>query len=85
MFLAAAPFIPAVDVLFLMLLLGGYIGYKDFLQSSSVLLLINTFAVIGAHSIDTPTTNTLLSVLILFPISYCGVLIVRIKVLNIFV
>jgi len=37
MFLAAAPFTPAVGISFLMLLFAGFIGYKGFLQSSFVI------------------------------------------------
>jgi hypothetical protein len=75
MLLAVAPFTPAVGVSFLMLLLAGFIGYKGFLQSSLVLLLINTLAVIGSPGIDISNTNTLILVLLFFPISFGGVLI----------
>jgi hypothetical protein len=75
MLLAAAPFTPAIGVSFIMLLFAGFIGYKGFLQSSIVLLLINTLAVIGSPGMDISNTDTLIFVLILFPISYGGVLI----------
>jgi hypothetical protein len=75
MVLAAAPFTPAVGISLLMLLFAGFIGYKGFLQSSLVLLLINTLAVIGSPGMDISNTNTLLSVLIIFPVSFCGILI----------
>ena len=75
MFLAAAPFTPAVGISLLMLLFAGFIGYKGFLQSSLVLLLINTLAVIGSPGMDISNTNILLSVLIIFPVSFGGILI----------
>ncbi|MBU3003381.1 DUF6419 family natural product biosynthesis protein [Paraglaciecola arctica] len=75
MLLAAAPFTPAIGVSFIMLLFAGFIGYKGFLQSSLVLLLINTLAVIGSPSMDISNTDTLIFVLILFSISFGGVLI----------
>jgi hypothetical protein len=74
MLLAAAPFTPAIGVSFIMLLFASFIGYKGFLQSSLVLLLINTLAVIGSPSMDISNINTLIFVLILFPISFGGVL-----------
>ena len=75
MLLAAAPFTPAIGVSFIMLLFAGFIGYKGFLQSSLVLLLINTLAVIGSPGMDISNIDTLIFVLILFPISFGGVLI----------
>ena len=72
MLLAAAPFTPAIGVSFLMLLFAGFIGYKGFLQSSTILLLINTLAVIGSPGIDVSNNNTLIFVLILFPLSFGG-------------
>lgn len=75
MFLAAAPFTPAVGVSFIMLLLAGFIGYKGFLQSSLVLLLINTLAIIGSPGSDISTGNTLIFLPILFTVSFGGVLI----------
>ncbi len=75
MLLSASLFTPAIGVSFVMLLFAGFIGYKGFLQSSLVLLLINTLAVIGSPSIDVSNTNTLIFVLILFLISFGGVLI----------
>ena len=75
MLFAAAPFTPAIGVSFLMLLFASFIGYKGFLQSSIVLLLINTLAVIGSPGMDISDTNTLIFVLILFPVSFGGVLI----------
>jgi len=75
MLLAAALFTPAIGVSFIMLLFAGFIGYKGFLQSSLVLLLINTFAVIVSPRMDVSNTNTLIFVLILFLISFGGVLI----------
>ncbi|WP_405599742.1 MULTISPECIES: DUF6419 family natural product biosynthesis protein [unclassified Pseudoalteromonas] len=75
MLLAAAPFTPAIGVSFIMLLFAGFIGYKGFLQSSLVLLLLNTLAVIGSPSMDISNTDALIFVLIFFPISYGGVLI----------
>ncbi|MDO6528240.1 DUF6419 family natural product biosynthesis protein [Motilimonas sp. 1_MG-2023] len=74
MFLAAAPFTPAVGISFLLLLLAGFIGYKGFLQSGLVLLLINTLAIIGSPSSDISTGNTLMFLPILFIISFGGVL-----------
>ncbi|WP_258872763.1 DUF6419 family natural product biosynthesis protein [Thalassotalea euphylliae] len=73
--LAAAPFTPAVGISLLMLLVAGFIGSKGYLQSSLTLLLINTLAVIGSPGIDISDINTLISVLILFPVSFGGVLI----------
>jgi hypothetical protein len=75
MLLAAAPFTAAIGVSFIMLLFAGFIGYKGFLQSSLVLLLINTLAVIGSPGMDISNTDTLIFVLIIFPISFGGVLI----------
>ena len=75
MLLAAAPFTPAVGVSLLMLLFAGFIGYKGFLQSSLVLLLINTLAVIGSPGMDISNTGIFLLVLIIFPVSFGGVLI----------
>ncbi len=74
MFLAVAPFTAAITVSFLMLLLAGFIGYKGFIQSSLILLLINTLAVIGSPGMDISNTKTLIFVLILFSISFAGVL-----------
>jgi len=82
MFLAAAPFTPAVGISFLMLLFTGFIGYKGFLQSSLVLLLINTLAVIGSPGSDISTGNTLIYLPILFIVSFGGVLIGLRKVLS---
>lgn len=75
MLLAAAPFTPAIGVSFIMLLFAGFIGYKGFLQSSLVLLLINTLAVIGSPSMNISNTDTLIFILILFLFSFGGVLI----------
>lgn len=75
MFLAAAPFTPAVGVSFVMLLLAGFIGYKGFLQSSLVLLLINTLAIIASPGSDISTGNTIILLPIFFIVSFGGVLI----------
>jgi hypothetical protein len=75
MLLAAAPFTPAIGFSFLMLLFAGFIGYEGFIQSGLVLLLINTLAVIGSPSVDISNSNTLLVVLIIFLVSFGGVLI----------
>ena len=74
MMLAAAPFTPAVGISFIMLLFAGFMGYKGFIQSALVLLLINTLAVIGSPSIDISDSYTLIGVLIFFPVSFGGVL-----------
>ncbi|KAF7780466.1 hypothetical protein PMAN_a1494 [Pseudoalteromonas marina] len=55
-----------------MLLFAGAIGYKGYLQSSLVLLLINTLAVIGSPAINIGNNNTLLFLPILFLISFGG-------------
>ena len=57
-----------------MLLFAGAIGYKGYLQSSLILLLINTLAVIGSPATDIDNTDTLLFLPILFSISFGGVL-----------
>jgi len=75
MLLAAAPFTPAVSGSFIMLLFAGAIGYKGYLQSSLILLLINTLAVIGSPAINLDNTQTLLFLPILFLISFGGVLV----------
>ncbi|MCC4263965.1 hypothetical protein LL240_05780 [Oceanimonas baumannii] len=74
MLLAAAPFTPAIGISFLMLLFAGFIGYKGHIQPGLVLLLINTLAVIGSPGIDISNPETLLFVLVLFPVSFGGVL-----------
>jgi hypothetical protein len=74
MMLAAAPFTPAVGISFLLLLLAGFMGFKGFIQSALVLLLINTLAVIASPSIDILDSYTLIAVLIFFPVSFGGVL-----------
>ena len=74
MFLAVAPFTAAISGAWLRLVLAGFIGYKGFLQSSLILVLINTLAVIGSPSMDISNTKTLIFVLILFSISFAGVL-----------
>ncbi|KAF7766394.1 hypothetical protein PUND_a2217 [Pseudoalteromonas undina] len=74
MLLATAPFTPAISGSFIMLLFAGAIGYKGYLQSSLILLLINTLAVIGSPATDIGNTNTLLFLPILFSISFGGVL-----------
>lgn len=73
--LATAPFTPAIGVSFLMLLFAGFIGYKGYIQSGLVLLLINTLAVIASPNIDISNQVTLLFVLVLFSASFGGVLI----------
>jgi len=75
MLLAAAPFTPAISGSFIMLLFSGAIGYKGYLQSSLILLLINTLAVIGSPAINIENTQTLLFIPILFSISFGGVLV----------
>jgi hypothetical protein len=75
MVLAAAPFTPAVGISFLMLLFAGLIGSRGYLQSSLAILLINTLAVIGSPGIDISDMNTLILILIVFPVSFGGVLI----------
>lgn len=75
MLLAAAPFTPAISGSFIMLLFAGAIGYKGYLQSSLILLLINTLAVIGSPATDIDNTDTLLFLPILFLISFGGVLV----------
>lgn len=75
MFLSVAPFTPAIGMSFLLLLFTGFIGYKGFLQSSIVLLLINTLAVIGSPSVDISHTNTLVFIPIIFLISFGGLLV----------
>jgi len=82
MLLAAAPFTPAVGISFLMLLFAGFIGYKGFLQSSLVLLLINTLAVIGSPGSDISNGDTLIYLPMLFIVSFGGVLIGLRKVLS---
>ena len=74
MLLAAAPFTPAISGSFIMLLFAGAIGYKGYLQSSLILLLINTLAVIGSPATDIDNTDALLFLPILFSISFGGVL-----------
>jgi len=54
------------------LLFAGAIGYKGYLQSSLILLLINTLAVIGSPAINIGNNNTLLFLPILFLISFGG-------------
>ncbi|MDP2485635.1 DUF6419 family natural product biosynthesis protein [Pseudoalteromonas marina] len=71
MLLAVAPFTPAILGSFFMLLFAGAIGYKGYLQSSLILLLINTLAVIGSPAINIGN-NTLLFLPILFLISFGG-------------
>ncbi|GAA77395.1 hypothetical protein P20480_3894 [Pseudoalteromonas sp. BSi20480] len=55
-----------------MLLFAGAIGYKGYLQSSLILLLINTLAVIGSPAINIGNNNTLLFLPVLFLISFGG-------------
>ncbi|WP_310736878.1 MULTISPECIES: DUF6419 family natural product biosynthesis protein [unclassified Pseudoalteromonas] len=59
---------------FLIILGMATFGYKGYLQSSLILLLINTLAVIGSPATDIGNTNTLLFLPILFSISFGGVL-----------
>lgn len=73
MLLAAAPFTPAISGSFIMLLFAGGIGYKGYLQSSLILLLINTLAVIGCPAINIDNTNALLFLPILFIVSFGGI------------
>ena len=73
MLLAAAPFTPAISLSFIFLLFAGFIGYKGFLQSSIVLLFINTLAVVGSPGIDISNTRTLVFILVVFVISFGGV------------
>ncbi|TMS80256.1 DUF6419 family natural product biosynthesis protein [Pseudoalteromonas sp. S554] len=72
MLLAVAPFTPAILGSFFMLLFAGAIGYKGYLQSSLILLLINTLAVIGSPAINIGNNNTLLFLPVLFLISFGG-------------
>ena len=60
---------------FIMLLFAGAIGYKGYLQSSLILLLINTLAVIGSPAINIENTQMLLFLPILFLISFGGILV----------
>jgi hypothetical protein len=55
-----------------MLLFAGAIGYKGYLQSRLILLLINTLAVIGSPAINIGNNNTLLFLPVLFLISFGG-------------
>ena len=72
MLLAAAPFTPAISVSFILLLFAGIIGYKGYLQSSLILLLLNTLAVIGSPGIDISKTDSLVFILLIFLISFGG-------------
>ncbi|KZN49245.1 hypothetical protein N474_24785 [Pseudoalteromonas luteoviolacea CPMOR-2] len=74
MLLAAAPFTPAIGGSFLMLLFAGFIGYKGYIQCGLVLILINTLAVIVSPGMDISNQEVLLFVLVLFPVSFGGVL-----------
>jgi len=74
MVLAAAPFTPAVGISFIMLLVAGLLGYKGFLQSSIILLFINTLAIFGSPGLDITNGNTLIFLIILFILSFGGVL-----------
>jgi hypothetical protein len=58
-----------------MLLFASFIGSKGYLQSSIILLLINTLAVVGNPGIEISNTSSAIFIAILFPISYGGVLI----------
>ncbi|GMM84462.1 DUF6419 family natural product biosynthesis protein [Pseudoalteromonas sp. MTN2-4] len=73
MLLAAAPFTPAISFSFIFLLFAGVIGFRGFIQSSIVLLFINTLAVVGSPSIDISNTSTLVFVLVVFVTSFGGV------------
>ncbi|WP_299496697.1 DUF6419 family natural product biosynthesis protein [uncultured Shewanella sp.] len=74
MLLAYAAFTPAIGVSLMMLIFAGVIGYKRYLQSSLVLLFINTFAVIGSPGLNSSNIESLLFLFILFSISFGGVL-----------
>jgi len=85
MLLAVAPFTPAIFGTFIMLLFAGVVGYKGYLQSSLILLLINTLAVIGCPAININNANALLFLPILFLVSFGGVFLgVRKLTLNTF-
>lgn len=74
MLLAAAPFTPAVMVSFFMLLIAGVYGINGYIQTSLVLLLINTLSVIGSPIIDISNITFLILVLVIFPMSFGGII-----------
>ncbi|WP_372876737.1 DUF6419 family natural product biosynthesis protein [Spongiibacter marinus] len=74
MVMAAAPFTPAIGVSFLMLLLSGLAGYKGYIQTALILLLINIPAVILSPGIDVSKTETLIFFLSILIISLTGVM-----------
>jgi len=74
MLLAAAPFTPAILISFVMLLLAGFIGYKGYLQTSMILLLINTLAILGSPGTDISNMSVLIFIPIIFTLSFTGVM-----------
>lgn len=75
MLLAAAAFTPAIGVSLFMLIVTGFIGYKGWLQSSIVLLLLNTFSIIISPSFNEASIDSLIYISILLVIAYGGTLI----------
>ena len=74
MLLSFAPFTPAVFLSFLLLLVGGIYGINSYLKTAIFLLLINTLSVIGSPIIDIANITFLILVLLVFPISFGGVI-----------
>ncbi|MEP3415015.1 MAG: DUF6419 family natural product biosynthesis protein, partial [Gilvibacter sp.] len=70
---AAAPFTPAIGISFFMLLLTAFLGYKGYLQTSLILLCVNTFAVIVSPGIDTLNSSALVFIFFIFVFAFAGV------------
>lgn len=73
MVLAAAPFTPAIGVSLFMLLLTAFLGYKGYLQTSLILLFVNTFAVIVSPGIDISNSKVLMFILFIHVCAFTGV------------
>jgi uncharacterized membrane protein YccC len=69
MLLSLAPFTPAILISFFMLLIAAIYGANGYLKSATLLLLINTLAVIGSPMID--VTNIASLILVLLVIILC--------------
>lgn len=73
--ISAAAFTPAIGFAFIFILFAGVLGYFGYLQSSLLLILINSLAIIASLGIVNATLTSLILLAILFIAAFSGVLI----------
>ncbi|MFY8351237.1 DUF6419 family natural product biosynthesis protein [Pseudoalteromonas sp. SSM20] len=73
--ISAAAFTPAIGFAFIFILFAGVLGYFGYLQSSLLLILINSLAIIASPGIVNATLSSLILLAILYISAFSGVMI----------